>query len=191
MSQCCFNLMHTTVMAHASDSPLTFKESEISMEIEDEGSFSRSNVRNWSTCMCQTYYSHEHTTPRWRTSCLIKIFATCQFLIMQSVKMRRRKRYARNRSSTQGQIFELRPPDPSPLPLLLYAVHNSHELCGKYLFLAVCILIYLNLIIFHARCNANGLACWAQSHWQYIGGQLQHRQLVNGTSQHICDVWSL
>jgi hypothetical protein len=36
MSQCRFNLMHTTVMAHASDSPLTFEESEISTEIEDE-----------------------------------------------------------------------------------------------------------------------------------------------------------
>ena len=59
------------------------------------------------------------------------------------------KRYARNSSLTQGRIFELRPPDPLPSsPPLLYAVHNSHDLCGKYLFLAVHVQIYLNFIIF-------------------------------------------
>jgi len=51
------------------------------------------------------------------------------------------KRYARNKSSTQGQIFKLRPLD----PLLLYAVYNFHDLCGKYPFLAVCFQIYFIL----------------------------------------------
>ena len=44
------------------------------------------------------------------------------------------KRYARKKSSTQGQIFQLRPPDPP----LLYVVRDSHALGGKFPHLVVC-----------------------------------------------------
>ena len=52
------------------------------------------------------------------------------------------KRYARNKSSTQGWIFELRPLDPLPPSPLLYRVYNSHDIRGKYPFLAVRFQIY-------------------------------------------------
>jgi hypothetical protein len=48
-----------------------------------------------------------------------------------------------------GSNFRAKASRPPPsLSPLLYAVHNSHNQCGKYLFLAVHIQIYLNFIIF-------------------------------------------
>ena len=74
---------------------------------------------------------------------------------------------------------------PPSLPLLLYAVHNSHNLCGKYLFLAVHIQIYF--IIF--SCSLELWVNMLGPERQYIGGQLQHHWLINGALQHVCDAW--
>jgi hypothetical protein len=69
----------------------------------------------------------------------------------------------RNQEVCKKQLFDtgsnFRAKASRPPPLLLYAAHNSHDLCGKYLLLAARIQIYL---FFHA-CWNDGLTCWPRA----------------------------